>query len=134
MHNHAAEAARAAEAAGLQGRFWEMHDLLYQNQLAWSKEADVKPLFLKYASEFGLDLGRFEKDYDGAEVRARVTADQARGASLGVTSTPTLFINGQPLPPASLNENGLRTAISAAIRGETLPTATTPTVTPLPQP
>ena len=129
MHNHAAEAARAAEAAGLQGKFWEMHDLLYRNQTAWSKEADVRLTFINYAQDLGLDLGRFESDYEGAEVRARVSADQARGTSLGVNRTPTLFINNQPVPPSSLSEPALRTAIAAAIRGEAIPTGT-PTPAP----
>ncbi|HEY0368960.1 MAG TPA: thioredoxin domain-containing protein [Chthoniobacterales bacterium] len=130
VHSHAAEAARAAEAAGMQGKFWEMHDTLFHNQNVWSKEADVKPTFLNYAREIGLDATRFERDYDGEEPRTRVTADQARGTSLGVTSTPTLFINDQPLPPTSLNETALRAAIAAAARGEAIPTAT-PTVAPI---
>ena len=137
MHNHAAEAARAAEAAGLQGKFWQMHDRLYQDQMAWSREADVRLTFIKYAQEIGLDVGRFERDYEGPEVRARVSADQARGTTLGVTRTPTLFINNQPVPPASLSEPALRTAISAAMRGEAIPTATPtppPPVVPLAPP
>lgn len=134
MHNHAQEAARAAEAAGMQGKFWPMHDLLYRNQNAWSKEADVRLTFINYAQEIGLDLGRFERDYDGPEVRARVTADQTRGNSLGVNRTPTLYINNQPVPPSSLSEPALRNAIAAAARGEAIPTETptpAPPVVPL---
>ncbi len=118
VHAHAAEAARAAEAAGLQGKFWEMHDLLFKNQPLWSKDAEARLSFMNYAEEIGLDLGRFEKDMDSPEVRERVAADQERGKSLGVTSTPTLFINGQGLPPAQMNEPALRAALAAAVRGE----------------
>jgi protein-disulfide isomerase len=131
MHNHAAEAARAAEAAGLQGKFWQMHDLLYRNQNTWSKEADVRLTFINYAQEVGLDLGGFERDLESPEVRGRVSSDQARGTSLGVNRTPTLYINGQPLAPSSLNEQGLRAAIGAAIRGEAIPKET-PTPAPPP--
>lgn len=135
VHKHAQKAARAAEAAGLQGKFWEMHDVLFRNQPLWSKEADVKLLFMNYAEEIGLDLGRFERDWDGPETRARVEADTARGTSLGVTSTPTIFINDQPLPPAQMNEPALRAAIEAAARGEKIAPATPPpnsTATPTP--
>ncbi len=131
MHAHAAEAARAAEAAGLQGKFWPMHDLLFAKQEAWSKEKDVASVFRDYAKELGLDLDRFASDYAGAEVRMRIGADQARGKSLGVESTPTLFVNGQALPPTSLNEGALRAAIEAALRGESpVPPTPSPTVTP----
>ena len=134
MHKHAEDAARAAEAAGLQGKFWQMHDALYRNQIAWSKEQDVRLAFVTYAQEIGVDVGRFERDLDSPEVRARVSSDQARATSLGVNRTPTLFINNQPVPPSSLNENALRTAISAAVRGEKIPTETpspAPPVIPL---
>ncbi|MDQ6861465.1 MAG: DsbA family protein, partial [Verrucomicrobiota bacterium] len=132
VHNHAAEAARAAEAAGLQGKFWEMHDLLFRNQALWSKDPDAKLSFMNYAEEIGINLERFERDYDGDEPRARISTDQARGTALGVTSTPTLFINNQPLPPASMNEPALRAAISAAARGES--SAPSPTPAPIATP
>ena len=127
MHNHAAEAARVAEAAGLQGKFWEMHALLYRNQNAWSREADVKPFFDSYAQTIGLDLARFQKDVESESVKNRIAADQKRGASLGVNSTPTLFLNGRQLPPTSFNDNAMRTAVSAALRGELPPPMPTPT-------
>src|SRR5437588_8714075 len=62
IHEHAHEAAYAAEAAGLQGRFWEMHDLLYREQAIWAKTKDVHPLFDSYAGIIGLNLERFKKD------------------------------------------------------------------------
>ena len=94
MHAHAREAALAAEAAHSQGRFWEMHDLLYKEQAAWSKADNVPVLFNSYAGVIGLDLDRFRKDLLNPEVSARVDADQKLGSSRGVTSTPTLFVNG----------------------------------------
>ena len=129
MHNFARDAAAAAEAAALQGRFWEMHDLLYRNQNTWSKANDVIPLLTEYASSIGLDVGRFRDDLSSPQVRERVREDQERGTSRGVKSTPTVFINGHPLPPSSFNEPGLRAAIDAALRGEA-PPAPSPTATP----
>jgi protein-disulfide isomerase len=116
VHQHAHEAALAAEAAGLQGRFWEMHDLLYREQSAWSTAPDAPLLFERYAGVIGLDVPRFKKDIESEQVKARIAADQRVGASLGVTSTPSIFINGQPLAHSSLNPSGLRAAIDAAIK------------------
>jgi protein-disulfide isomerase len=64
----------------------------------------------------GLDVARFKKDIDSEQVKARVAADQQRGSSLGVTATPSIFVNNQPLAPRSLNPSGLRAAIDAAMK------------------
>src|SRR6185369_1784265 len=61
-HQHALAAASAAEAAGLQGRFWEMHDLIYEHQNDWHKEFDVRPIFEGYAKQIGLDMQRYQQD------------------------------------------------------------------------
>jgi protein-disulfide isomerase len=121
MHAHAREAALAAEAADAQGRFWEMHDLLYKEQAAWSKADNVPFLFNSYAGTIGLDLERFKKDLQNPEVAARVDADQKLGSSRGVTSTPTLFLNGTVLPPETLNPAGLKKAIDEAMKGKGKP-------------
>ena len=120
VHAHAQEAALASEAAGLQGRFWEMHDLLYREQEVWSKAADARALFRAYAGMLGLDLDRFEKDMDGAEAKERVASDQKRGVALGVTSTPTIFINDRQIP-APIVVASLRTAIDAALKPQPHP-------------
>ena len=116
IHEHAHEAAYAAEAAGLQGRFWEMHDLLYREQAVWAKTKDVRPLFDSYAGIIGLNLERFQKDAGGERVKAKVESDRKRGEELGVKNTPTIFINNQSVPPASLNPTSLRAAIEAAVK------------------
>src|SRR5205085_10727967 len=69
IHAHAKEAAYAAEAACKQGKFWPMHDLLYREQLVWSKSADVRTLFNAYAGMLQLDLDRFKRDMDSPEVQ-----------------------------------------------------------------
>jgi len=115
MHEHALEAALAAEAAGLQGRFWEMHDVLYREQETWTKAPNVRELFESYAGTIGLDLDKFKKDMDGEQARARVDADRQRGESLGIQLTPTLFINNQPLDPKDKNPEGIRAEINAVL-------------------
>lgn len=114
MHKHALEAARASEAAGLQTRFWEMHDLLYRNRFVWPVAPDVRAVFDEYAKSLGLDLERFKKDMDGEQVNARIAADRRRAALLGVDRTPVIFVNGRQLPATSLTPPGLRAAIDAA--------------------
>src|SRR6266481_9015484 len=116
IHEHAHEAAYAAEAAGLQGRFWEMHDLLYREQALWAKTKDVQALFDSYAGIIGLNLERFRKDAGGEQVKAKVESDRKLGEELGVKNTPTIFINNQSVPPTSLNPTALRTAIEAAVK------------------
>jgi protein-disulfide isomerase len=114
-HPHAQEAARAAEAADLQGRFWEMHDLLYGSQLIWTRAADTRELFNQFAKSLGLDVERFKIDMESKQVKARIIADQQRAASLGVNRTPAIFINGERLPDSSLNQKALQEAIERAV-------------------
>ena len=114
-HQHARAAAQAAEAAGLQSRFWEMHDILYKQQTTWSKAADVKPLFNEYAGILGLNQERFKQDMESEKVKARVTADHQYGTSLGVKNTPTIFINNRAAPANNLSPPALRAAIEAAL-------------------
>jgi len=116
MHQHAREAALAAEAAGLQGRFWEMHDVLYREQATWSKADNPRELFDSYAGMIGLNVDQFKKDMDGEKARARVDSDQERANSLGVQMTPTVFINDHQMSPNDKTPEGLRAAIDAALK------------------
>jgi protein-disulfide isomerase len=88
-HAHAEQAAEAAEAAGAQGRFWEMHDLLYENQRALGDD-DLRA----YAQRIGLDLERFDKELAEHVHAPRVREDFMSGVRSGVNGTPTFFING----------------------------------------
>jgi len=115
MHLHAMEAARASEAAGLQERFWEMHDLLYQNRFAWPRSHDVRADLIGLAKSLGIDVDRFEKNMNSQQVKERIAADQLRGRSLGVDRTPILFINGRELPVSALNPPGLHAAVDEAL-------------------
>ena len=90
IHPHALAASRAAEAAALQGRFWEMHELLFHRQKALEGE-DLR----RYASELGLDVGRFDRERDSEAVLDRIERDYRSGIESGeVRGTPTLFIDG----------------------------------------
>ena len=115
MHHFALDAARAAEAAGLQGKFWEMHDMLYGNRAVWVPATYIGPYLKDYARQIGLDVDRFETDMEGGEVAKRLAADADRGESLGIDRTPELFLNGRKLLPTELKEEGLRAAIDKAL-------------------
>jgi protein-disulfide isomerase len=88
-HPHAEIAAEAAEAAGAQGMFWPMHDLLYENQHALDM-----PSLSRYAKQLGLDMAQFVADLGAHRFLAKIRADLHSGAISGVAGTPTFFING----------------------------------------
>ena len=90
IHPHATRAALASEAAGRQDKFWEMHDLLFQNQ-EYLGDEDLTG----YAELLGLDLGKFEKDMQDPELATAITASVKAGTAAGVTSTPGFFLNGK---------------------------------------
>ena len=90
IHSHAMDAAIAAEAAHNQGKFWEYHDKLFANQKQLEEE-DLR----KYAKELGLDLARFDRDRADQALKTKVLEDMAEATALGITSTPTFFINGR---------------------------------------
>ena len=111
-HQHAIAAASAAEAAGLQGKFWEMHDLLYENQKTWHEAFDVRPIFEGFAKQIGLDMNRYQNDLNGDQVAQRILNDGKRGHSMGVKGTPTVFLNGKEVPFESLPSEKLRVLIN----------------------
>jgi protein-disulfide isomerase len=88
-HPHALDAAEAAEAAGAQGRFWQMHDLLYRRQAALEL-----PDLEGYAVEIGVDVAEFVRDVTMRRHQPKIRADLHSGAVSGVNGTPTFFING----------------------------------------
>lgn len=89
MHPFALDAARAAEAAGLQGKFWEMHDIIYEHQQSLDPESLVA-----YAATLKLDLAKFDRDLRAPEVDQKIELDLFGGARSGVNGTPSFFING----------------------------------------
>jgi protein-disulfide isomerase len=117
-HRHAFDAACVAEAAGLQGRFWEMHDLLYEKQSVWNRADDAWPLFEGFAHLLGLDAQRFKKDIASRQVRVHIAADQTRAALLGVDRTPTVFVNGTRAERQPITEANLRGMIKTELSKE----------------
>jgi protein-disulfide isomerase len=114
MHNHSVEAARAAEAAAIQGKFWEMHDMLYEYQQVWSKTSNVGFFFENYAQSLGLDVARFRADYQAPDVQQIVVSQGNAGAARGVQNTPTIFINGA-LVRANFTKEKLQEQIDQAL-------------------
>lgn len=102
-HQYAMLAARAAESARNQGKFKEMHDLLFENQRQWSSSGNPQPMFVNYAKKLGLNINQFEEDLNSAETQRVVLEQKKAGEERGVTSTPTFYINGEQI--VSLPQN-----------------------------
>jgi protein-disulfide isomerase len=121
IHPNAMIAAQAAEAAGVQGKYWEMHDLLYQKQNDWATAANsevVAKFFDGYAQSIGIDVKKFDTDINSAAVKAKVQADMNSGNAAAVDHTPTFFVNLTQIPnPNSLAE--FKAAIDAALASST---------------
>lgn len=97
-HKNSRTAACAVEAAGKQGKFWEMYDILFTKQADWSeKQTADQNLFEKYAVEIGLDIPQWKKDVLSAEVVKRVGESYTEGESLGIQGAPTFFLNGKKM-------------------------------------
>ena len=114
-HKNGLKAAQAAEAAGLQDRFWEMHDMLYGNQRTWSDADEVQPIFADYAKQIGLDLDRFNRDLNGDAVQTRIFLDGNRGHAMHVASTPSIFINGVDTGTDAISAPALRARLDKAL-------------------
>ena len=109
----------AAEAAGLQGRYWAMHDTLYREQPVWSSSSDARTLFISYAETLELDLHQFKRDMESEKVRARIEFDQARAKSLGVQTAPSLFVDKREMAPNDRNPESVRRLIDEAVKAKT---------------
>ncbi len=95
IHRNAYDAAVAAEAAGFQGKFWDMQNLLMVNQAQWSNAAQPRPIFEQYAQRIGIDVERFKNDMLGFGAKGRVDEDMRRGRALNLSGTPTILVNGR---------------------------------------
>lgn len=95
IHQNALISAKATEAAALQGKFWEMHDVLYDRQTEWANKLNAREIILGFAQELALDVTKFTQDLESEAVEKKILAEYAEGLKLGVQGTPTFFINGQ---------------------------------------
>jgi len=112
QHPNAQLAAEAAEAAAVQGKFWEMHDRLYRNQKEWAELEDPRPVFLSYARQLNLNIDQFTNDLGSNIIDQKISADLQKGASMGVTGTPTVFLDSNLLRYEATNLDGLRRGIN----------------------
>lgn len=94
FHPHAQKTSEATECADKQGKFWEMHDKLFQTQATWSPLADVIPTLKQYAKDLGLNSTQFDSCLDSGEMASEVTADQADGSAAGISGTPGFWVLG----------------------------------------
>lgn len=97
MHKNAYAGSDAAEAAGEQGKFWEMVTKLYEVQPIWAETSDPSPTYEKLAQELGLNMDQFSKAYNSKAYRRRIDQDKADGQYLGVNGTPTFYVNGEQI-------------------------------------
>ena len=115
QHQNAKNAAYAAEAAGKQNKFWEMHDLIFENQTSWENRGDAKNIFNDYAQKLGLNMEQFKNDFDSKEIKDKVENDFQSGVQSNINATPTVFLNGKKinLPP---NYDELADIINEAVK------------------
>lgn len=120
IHPNAFGASRAAEAASKQGKFWEMYSKIYQGQTTWQDQSNPNDTFNTYAQQIGLNLEQFKTDFRSSPVGAAINADVKAGNDLGVSSTPTFFLNGELVqtPPTATAEADFRALIDAAIAAQ----------------
>ena len=111
MHPNALPASKAAVAAGKQGKFWEMHDIIFKNnrELSYDK-------LKEYAGQVGLDVARWEKDYNSPDVQQAIDKELADGRAADVQGTPTFFVNGKRVANRSLE--GFKQMIDDALKAK----------------
>jgi protein-disulfide isomerase len=105
LHENSEEAARASEAAAAQGRFEEMYDLLFETQPEWGeKSSSQRDVFFGLAEDLELDMDEFEDVYDAEATIELIRRDKADGIELGVSATPSFFLDGKQIQPSSFEE------------------------------
>ena len=104
-HRHSQISAHAGEAAGEQGKFWEMYEILYQKQSEWSNSAQPLDLYKAYAEQLGLDVDKFASAVTSKKFQSKIDRDLADAAALGVDATPTVYVNGKKMNDFPSYEN-----------------------------
>ncbi len=113
MHKNAQAAAQAVEGAALQGKFWEMHNIVYDNQKNWENESNPNQKFEDYARQIGLNVDQWKKDRDSAKVKDLIKADVELGTKLNLPGTPAFLINGVIQQPKAFED--LKNALDQAL-------------------
>jgi protein-disulfide isomerase len=105
IHLNAISSARAAEAAGNQDKFWEMSDMLFENQDTWGQDSNARTIFEGYAEQLGLDVAKFKTDYASSITNDTINADKRKFNETGLAkSTPTFTLNGKQIRAVSVGE------------------------------
>lgn len=115
QHTNAQISSQAAEAAGLQGKFWQMHDKLYETQKDWSTSTDAKSIFITYAQGLGLNVDKFKTDIDSQAVKDKVQSDANDGNLVKLTETPTFYLDGVKITNLTGNYADLKNVVGSAI-------------------
>lgn len=129
-HDKSYEAAVAAEAAGMQGKFWDMQNMLFSNQQTWTAAPTYKQIWKGYAEKMGLNIPKWDADMAGIEAKGRVNSDMERGKAIGINSTPTLFINGVSVSFDQMNVDSLKGLIDAELQKGSPQNSTGPSSAP----
>jgi len=116
QHTHAKQAATLAEAAGEEGKFWEMHDKLFETQTEWSgmDDKNAAAFFLELTKQLGLDENKIKQAALESSLKSKIDEDSAEGRLLGVNSTPTFFVNGRKLNLKTFDD--LNTAVAEELK------------------
>ena len=115
QHANAPISSQAAEAAGLQGKFWQMHDKLYESQPEWSNATDPTSIFVGYAQALGLNVDQFKTDLTSQKVKDKVQSDKNDGNLVQLTGTPSFFINGKAVDTLPASYNDFKNLVSSQI-------------------
>lgn len=111
-------AAATVESAGLQGKYWEMHNKIYKQQADWTNLSGTSrtATFASYAKELGLNTDKFTNDISSSAIISKINYDQAIGKKIGITGTPAFYLNGTQLDLKNIgSEAGLKSAVEAAL-------------------
>lgn len=142
LHPNAFAGARAAEAAGLQNKYWQMHDKLYQENVVyylaqqqgktyntWINASDPLSYFTQYAQQLGLNVAKFKQDYASDQVNNAINADMAEGNKLGIDGTPTFILDGQKITNPSPTLQAFSQVLDAEMAKKAGHAAPTPSAT-----
>jgi protein-disulfide isomerase len=116
MHDKSYDAAVSAEAAGMQGKFWDMHNQLFTNQKTWAADPNYRQVWADYAQKIGLDVEKWKNDMAGLQAKSRVDADLQRGRGVNINTTPTVFVNGTQVPYPAVTVEGLKQIIDQELQ------------------
>jgi protein-disulfide isomerase len=115
IHPNAMIAHRAAEAAGEQGKFFDMHDLLYERQQLWSTGDSADDIISVFAEELELNMDQYRETFNSSETLQKINTQLDAGQSIGVSATPTFFVNGEQLEQSPRSVEELRAIIEQAL-------------------